>query len=140
MVSYTLNVCNTGQVNANNVTVTDIVPEGFVLLGSVFNGNGCAVQQDSTFDVDSECCFSLILNYSAAGAQQQFYNNQGVELSGPLQYDYIDFDGNSTTQEDVTIDGTIDCPSTVIEFSKSSAMKPFSLSMRYNLIQWRHFK
>ena len=119
MVSYTLNVCNTGQVNANNVTVTDIVPEGFVLLGSVFNGNGCAVQQDSTFDVDSECCFSLILNYSAAGAQQQFYNNQGVELSGPLQYDYIDFDGNSTTQEDVTIDGTIDCPSTVIEFSKS---------------------
>jgi len=117
-VSYTLNVCNTGLVNANDVIVTDIAPDGFVLVGSIFNGNDCAVEQDSTYDVDAECCFSLILNYSAAGAQQQFYDNQGVELSGPLAYDYIDFDGNSTTQEDVTIDGTIDCPSTVIEFTK----------------------
>ena len=32
---------------------------------------------------------------------------------------YIDFDGSTTTDEDVTIDGSIDCPSTIIEFTKA---------------------
>ena len=119
IVNYTINVCNVSEIDAFGVSVTDVAPTGFVLTGSIFNDNGCAVDLGGTYDLPADCCFSLFLTYDAALAANGYYGNQGVNLDGPSNQTYYDFDGNTTTDEDVNIDGTIDCPSTIIEFLKS---------------------
>ncbi|MEM9544732.1 MAG: T9SS type A sorting domain-containing protein, partial [Bacteroidota bacterium] len=117
LVNYTINVCNVSEIDAFGVTVTDMAPDGFVLTGSVFNDNGCASDMEGTYDIPADCCLSLSLTYDAASADYDYYGNQGVDLDGPSNQTYIDFDGSITTDEDVIIDGTIDCPSTNIAFT-----------------------
>ena len=119
MVNYTIDVCNVSEVDVFGVTVTDISPPGFELVNTLVDFNGCAAAIDSTYNIPSDCCFSLYLTYDAAGAANGYYGNQGVNLSGELDQTYLSFDGTTTTAEDVNIDGSIDCPSTNIEFVKS---------------------
>ena len=119
MVNYTINVCNVSEVEAFGVIVNDIAPSGFLLTGSVFNDNGCATNLGGSYNIPTDCCISIFLTYDASAASNGYYGNQGVELDGPAAQTYINFDGSTTTDEDVTIDGTIDCPSAVIEFTKS---------------------
>ena len=119
LVNYTINVCNVSDIDAYGVTVTDIAPNGFILIRSIFNDGGCAVQSDDTYDLPAGCCLSLLLTYDATSATYGKYDNQGVDIDGPENQIYIDFDGASTSEEDVTIDGSIDCPSTNISFTKS---------------------
>jgi uncharacterized repeat protein (TIGR01451 family) len=119
LVNYTINVCNISEVDAFGVTVEDVPPSDFVLTGVVFNDTGCAIDNGGTFDLPADCCFSLFLTYDAAGAENGYYGDQDVILGGPTNQTYFDFDGGTTTDEDVTIDGSIDCPSTNISFTKS---------------------
>ena len=119
LVNYTINVCNISQINAFDVSVTDISPAEFNLVGSIFFDNGCTENQDGTYDIPAECCFALSVTYNTSSASIGNYNDQDVILSGPEDQTYIDFDGETTSDEDVIINGTIDCPSTNIEFEKS---------------------
>ena len=119
LVNYTINVCNISEVDAFGVTVEDVAPTGFLLTGTVFNDTGCAVDNGGTYDLPADCCFSLFLTYDATGAEYDYYGDQDVILGGPSNQTYFDFDGSTTTDEDVTIDGNIDCPSTNISFTKS---------------------
>ncbi len=119
LVIYTINICNISEVDAFDVKVEDIPPDDFVLVGTVFNDNGCATDNGGiVYDIPAGCCISLTLTYDAANASNGYYENQGVDLDGSSGQDYIDFDGSTTTAEDVIIDGTLDCPSTNIEFTK----------------------
>jgi len=118
LVIYTINVCNISEVDAFGVKVKDIPPDDFVLVGTIFNDNGCATDNGGVYDIPAGCCISLTLTYGVANAANGYYGNQGVHLDGPSGQDYIDFDGSTTTSEDVIIDGTLDCPSTNIEFTK----------------------
>ncbi len=120
LVNYTINVCNVSEINAFGVVVEDRPPPGFELTNSVFIDNGCATAVDFLFyNLPAGCCFSLYLTYDASEAESGFYGDQDVILSGPDNNIYYNFDGSTTTAEDVTIDGTIDCNSPIIEFSKS---------------------
>lgn len=119
LVNYTINVCNISEVDAFGVTVEDIPPAGFVLTGTVFNDNGCATDLGASYDLPADCCFSLNLTYDAGPAAHDYYGDQDVILGGPSNQTYIDFDGSTTTEEDVTLDGSIDCPSSNITFTKT---------------------
>ncbi|HHH54740.1 MAG TPA: VWA domain-containing protein, partial [Bacteroidetes bacterium] len=118
LVLYTINVCNISEIDAFGVTVNDLPPAGFVLTGTTFNDNGCALDNGDNYDIPAGCCISLTLTYDASKAENGYYRNQGVDIDGPSNQEYIDFDGSNTTAEDVIIDGSIDCPSTTVEFSK----------------------
>ncbi|WP_367391483.1 gliding motility-associated C-terminal domain-containing protein [Lewinella sp. LCG006] len=117
-VIYTVDVCNITDLDATGVIVTDDAPDGFVLLHTVVNNNGCATDNNSAFDIPGGCCVSITYTYDATNAVNGNYNNQDVNLSGAINQVFLDFDGATTAQEDVLIDGTIDCPSTVITFTK----------------------
>ena len=119
LVNYTINVCNISEIDAFGVTVEDVPPAGFVLTGVIFNDNSCATDLGGTYDLPADCCFSLSLTYDAGAAEYGYYGDQDVSLGGPSNQTYIDFDGSTTTDEDVTINGDIDCPSTNITFTKS---------------------
>ncbi len=119
LVIYTISICNISEVDAFGVVVEDIPPDDFVLVGTIFNDNGCATDNGGmVYDIPTGCCISLTLTYDAANAINGYYGNQGVDIDGSSGQDYIDFDGSTTTSEDVIIDGTLDCPSTNIEFTK----------------------
>jgi len=118
LVIYTINVCNISEVDAFDVKVEDIPPDDFVLVGTIFNDNGCATDNGGVYDIPAGCCISLTLTYDAANTANGYYGNQGVDIDGSSGQDYIDFDGSTTTSEDVIIDGTLDCPSTNIELTK----------------------
>ena len=117
-VIYTVNVCNITDLDATGIIVTDDAPDGFVLLHTVVNNNGCATDNNSSFDIPGGCCVSITYTYDATNAANGNYNDQDVTLSGAINQVFLDFDGATTAQEDVLIDGTIDCPSTVITFTK----------------------
>jgi gliding motility-associated-like protein len=117
-VIYTVDVCNITDLDAMGVIVTDDAPDGFVLLHTVVNNNGCATDNNSSFDIPGGCCVSITYTYDATNAANGNYNDQDVTLSGAINQIYLDFDGATTAQEDVLIDGTIDCPSTTITFTK----------------------
>jgi uncharacterized repeat protein (TIGR01451 family) len=120
LVNYTINVCNISEIDAFGVTVTDIAPVGFVLIGSIFNDNGCSSDMNGAYDIPADCCLTLSLTYDAASADYDYFGDQGVDLDGPSNQRYIDFDGSKTTDEDVTINGNIDCPSTNITFTTAT--------------------
>jgi gliding motility-associated-like protein len=84
----------------------------------VVNNNGCATDNNSSFDIPGGCCVSITYTYDATNAVNGNYNDQDVTLSGAINQVFLNFDGATTAQEDVLIDGTIDCPSTVITFTK----------------------
>lgn len=117
-VIYTVDVCNITDLDATGVIVTDDAPDGFVLLHTVVNNNGCTTDNNSSFDIPGGCCVSITYTYDATNAANGNYNDQDVTLSGAINQVFLDFDGATTAQEDVLIDGTIDCPSTVITFTK----------------------
>ncbi len=118
IVNYTINVCNISDTDAYDVSVTDEYPDGFELIGTTVNTNNCATDNGSSFDIPVNCCVTLNLTYDASGAQLGYYNDQDVVLNGPANQTYINYDGATSQGEDVSIDGSIDCPSTIIEFTK----------------------
>jgi len=118
-VIYTVDVCNITNLNATGVVVTDDAPAGFVLLHTVVNNNGCSGENNGAFSIPGGCCVSITYTYDATNAAHGNYNNQDVILSGAINQIFLNFDGATTSQEDVLIDGTIDCPSTVITFTKA---------------------
>jgi uncharacterized repeat protein (TIGR01451 family) len=118
LVSYTIDVCNISNVNATNVSVTDQAPNGAVLVSSSANLNNCA-SGNTTYNIPANCCVSITLWYNVAGVDDNLYNNQGVLLSGAANQTYINYDGSASSAEDVLIDGTIDCPSNVVTFTKT---------------------
>ena len=118
-VIYTIDVCNISEVDAFGVEVVDDPPMGFVLNNIVFNNNGCATDQGGIYDIPVGCCISVTLTYDASNASNGYYGVQNLTLNGPDNQIYIDFDGSTTTAEDVIIDGTIDCSSSTIAFSKT---------------------
>ena len=94
-------------------------PDGFVLTRETFLGNGCGTRNGNAYEINANCCISLTLTYDAAAADLGQYSNQGVRLSGPFNQTYLDYEGHTSDAEDVTLDGTIDCPTTDISFHKS---------------------
>lgn len=119
LVIYTVNVCNISALDATEVVVTDDAPADFVLLNAIVNDNNCATDTGSNFDIPGGCCVSITYTYDASNAMDGNYNNQDVTLSGAMNQVYLDFDGATTPAENVLIDGTVNCPSTTIEFTKS---------------------
>ena len=119
MVIYTVDVCNITGQDASGVVITDDAPDGFVLLESVVNDNGCSTDNGGSYDIPAGCCVSITYTYDATDAAHGNYNDQDVHLSGDINQVYLDFDGANTAFEDVLIDGTVDCPSTVINFTKA---------------------
>jgi gliding motility-associated-like protein len=117
-VIYTVTVCNITDMDATGVTIMDIAPDDFVLLNTVVNDNGCSLDNDGSFDIPGGCCVSITYTYDATDAAYDNYNDQDVYLSGPPEQVYLNFDGATSSAEDVLIDGNIDCPSTVINFTK----------------------
>jgi len=118
IVSYTINVCNVSAVDAFDVTVEDQAPIGFSLINTIINDNGCGDYQDGTFDIPAECCVTITLTYDASDAALAYYGDQDVILTGPDNQTYLNFQGEDSSSEDLTLDGNIDCPSTIIEFFK----------------------
>ncbi len=118
-IMYEVDVCNIGSLDAVGVTVADIAPPDFVFVGSIVNTNGCAIENTGSFDIPAGCCVTITYSYDASAAPLGFYNDQDVDIGGPGGQVYYDFDGSKTTAEDVLLDGTVDCPSTFIGFSKS---------------------
>lgn len=119
IVIYTVNVCNVSTLTALGATVDDIAPPGFTLLGLSANDNGCATVNGNTYDIPGGCCISITYTYDASNAADGYYGDQDVDLNGPINQVYIDFDGANTTAEDVEINGDPECPSTIINFNKS---------------------
>jgi len=117
-VIYQVDVCNVGSQDALGVWVNDIAPSGFTLTNINIPSDGCATGTNP-FDIPSSCCVSLILEYNVDNAGNGNYNSQDVELSGPTGQTYLNFDGSSSSSEDLSITGDIDCPSTTVLFSKS---------------------
>ena len=118
IVNYTINVCNISEVDANGVIVMDDPPSNFVLINSVLNLNECATEINGEYDIPAGCCISIHLTYDGSAADFGHYNDQDVLLGGPINQEYHDYDGASSTAEDVIWDGTIECSSTTIEFTK----------------------
>jgi gliding motility-associated-like protein len=118
IVIYTVDICNISDLDATGVLVMDDAPADFILLNSVVNSNGCSTDNNGSFDIPGGCCISITYTYDATAAANENYNDQDVLLMGDINQIYQDFDGATTAVEDVLIDGTVDCPSTIIEFTK----------------------
>ena len=119
MVIYTVDVCNITDLDATGVIISDDPPNGFVLLHTVINDNGCSTDNGGSFAIPGGCCVSITYTYSATDATNGNYNDQDVQLSGPGNQIYLDFEGANTSEENVLIDGSVDCPSTIINFTKT---------------------
>lgn len=118
-VIYQVDVCNITSLDAAEVAIADDAPDGFILQDSLVNLNGCAAMNSGGFDIPAGCCVSVTYIYDASAAADGIYDNQDVDISGMTNQVYLDFDGYGTPAEDVLIDGTVDCPSTEINFTKS---------------------
>ena len=120
LVTYTVNVCNVSAVDATGVAVTHLVGDGFELINTIVDENNCAsTGMADTMDIPAGCCALIYYTYEASSAPPGNYSDNDVELSGPANQTYMDFDGTSSSADDVLIDGTINCPSTEINFSQS---------------------
>lgn len=118
IVNYTINVCNISEADAVDVQVIDQAPDDFVLINSYYILNDCATENSNSFDIAAGCCLIISLTYDASSAIFGYYGDQGVLLDGPADQEYFGYDGSTSTAEDVILDGTIDCPSTIVEFIK----------------------
>ncbi len=63
---------------------------------------------------------SITYEYDVSGAVNGFYNDQDVLLSGPPGQLYYNFDGATSSADDLTISGVPDCPSDVVLFTKTA--------------------
>jgi uncharacterized repeat protein (TIGR01451 family) len=133
IVQYTIDVCNISQVDAEGVMIQDDIPTGFVLTELLVNDNDCAIDNSGAYDIAAGCCVSMTLSYNVSTAAAGYYGDQDVFLSGPANQEYIDFDGASTSAEDILIDGTEDCGDPTVTFSKevSDAITCVDHSMSY---------
>lgn len=120
LVTYAVNLCNVSVVDATDVGVNHSVGDGFELINRVVNENNCAsTTAGNTIDIPAECCAVIYYTYDVSSAPQRNHNNYDVELSGPDGQTYIDFDAAASSADDVLIDGTVDCPSTELNFSQT---------------------
>jgi gliding motility-associated-like protein/uncharacterized repeat protein (TIGR01451 family) len=121
-VIYTVDVCNISNSDASQVQITHEIPAGFVLLNQSVNYNSCAtnnLSDTTTYNIPAGCCVSMTYEYDATNAANGVYNDVDVELSGIGGQIYLSYDGASSSAEDVSIDGTVNCPSTVVAFNKT---------------------
>ena len=120
LVTYSVKVCNLATVDATGVQVTHLVEDGFELVNTIVDENACAsIAMANTINLPAECCALLYYTYDVSSAPLGHYQYNRVELSGPANQTYIDFDGTTSSVDDVVIDGTVNCPSTVIGFSQT---------------------
>jgi len=121
-VFYVADVCNIGNADAVDVVVANQVPAGFVLVAENPFLNNCATQSINaagSYLIPAGCCLSIVYQYEVSGAGNGFYNDQDVLLWGPSGQTYLNFDGATTSSEDVTVNGDINCPSDIVLFEKS---------------------
>jgi len=120
-VIYTVDVCNISDFNATGVVITHQPPDNFELLGQNVNYNNCSSSSTSGvgYDIPAGCCVSVTYEYDATNAVNGFYNNTDVALSGIDGQIYLSFNGAVSSAEDVTIDGTVNCPSDIVLFEKN---------------------
>lgn len=120
LVTYAVNVCNVSAVDATEVEVTHSVGDGFELINTIVYENNCAsTGMANTINLPAECCAVIYYTYDVSSAPQGNYNDHDVELSGPANQTYINFDGAVSSADDVLINGMVDCPSTKINFSQT---------------------
>jgi len=120
LVTYAVNVCNVSAVDATAVRVTHLVGDGFELINRIVDENNCvSTTVANTINIPAECCALIYYTYDVSSAPLGNYHDHEVELSGPANQAYIDFDGASSSADDVLIDGSINCPSTEINFSQT---------------------
>ena len=119
ILMYTIDVCNIGTTDAYGVVVTDDAPEGTSLIAMMVNDNVCAIDNGGMYDIPVDCCVSISLTYNASEVSDGYYGAQNVELSGPINQEYLDYDGSQSSSEDVTIEeGIENCSSTKIWITK----------------------
>ena len=119
ILMYTIDVCNIGTTDAFDVLVNDDPPSGSIFSSIMVNDNGCSSDNGGTYDIPVDCCVSISLTYNVSEVPNGYYGSQNVELSGPTDQEYINYDGSQSSSEDVSIEEGIDnCPSTEIWFTK----------------------
>ncbi|HNI43652.1 MAG TPA: FG-GAP-like repeat-containing protein, partial [Chitinophagales bacterium] len=121
-VIYTVDVCNISNLAASQVSINHQAPAGFTFLSQSVNYNNCATDGTTgaiTYNIPAGCCVSITYEYDATNAANGVYNDVDVALSGMGGQIYLSYDGASSSAEDVTIDGTVNCPSTVVTFNKT---------------------
>jgi len=125
LIEYTIAVCNLSDVNAEDVNLYNDVPSGFVLVDAYISDSECfdSIEEilyfQESFDLPANCCAVVRYTYDVSGAPDGYYGDQDVTLYGPADYVLLDFDGATTTNEDVLLDGTEDCGSTNVTFDKA---------------------
>ncbi len=121
-VLFNVSACNISTVDAVDVAISPQIPAGFVLINQNININGCSQPAGTanTFNIPSGCCVSITYEYDVSGAVNGFYNDQDVLLSGPLGQVYLNFDGATSSADDLTITGIPDCPSDVVLFTQTA--------------------
>lgn len=120
LVTYAVNVCNVSGVDAMGVRVNHSVGDGFELINTIVDENNCASSAaDNAINIPAECCALIYYTYDVSSAPPGNYHVYDVELSGPTNQTYIAFDGAGSSADDVSIDGTVNCPSTAINFSQT---------------------
>ncbi len=63
---------------------------------------------------------SITYEYDVSLAANGFYNDQDVLLSGPPGQVYLNFDGATSSADDLTVTGIPDCPSDVVLFTQTA--------------------
>lgn len=119
IVYYNVNICNIGEYTADSINVIDQAPIGAILIDSIAHTNNCAEVVDGAFNIPSGCCVTINYSYDFSQTPFDFYNDQDVYLTTPDNILAFDFDGAYSSNENVLWDGNLDCPSTVIHFSKA---------------------
>ena len=119
IINYVTNVCNVSEVDAYDVLIDIQVPDSFVWISTVINDNGCSEELDMKYDIPANCCVSIATTFDAGSAPFGNYDSLDVILSGPLNQTYFNFTGSDTVDEDVVLNGDINCPSSIIEFEKT---------------------
>jgi len=118
IVLYNIDVCNISLLDAFGVMIEDESPASFSLVETIVNTNNCSTNINGSYDIPAGCCVSLTLSYNVTSAAPGYYRNQDVFLSGPAGQTYLDFDGATTSAEDILLDGTEDCGTPVVTFQK----------------------
>jgi uncharacterized repeat protein (TIGR01451 family) len=119
ILMYTIDVCNIGSTNAIDVVVTDDPPAGATLTGLTVNTNNCSIDNGNSYDIPAGCCVSITVTYNASAVANGYYGIQNVTISGPLDQEYLNYDGSLSSAEDVIVkEENTNCPSTEIWFTK----------------------
>ncbi len=118
LVLFNVDICNISEVDAFNVLIDDNIDEFFSLQNSIFNDNGCSSESSGSYDIPAGCCITITLTYDTQNSEFGYYSDFNVQLNGPSNQIYIDFNGNNTTSDDVFLDGEIDCDDPVITIKK----------------------